>query len=165
MSLLRIVIADRSEIWRRGLRRLLNEQPDFLVVSDVAEGANACAEVAEWQPDVAILALTVPALEALRTASRIKQLSPSVSVVILSDCPGPGFAETASAAGADAYVTKQAGPLELVRVIRRTVRRRSEADRSPPRASPTSPESETRTRAALVRHALDCDWPRREQIT
>jgi DNA-binding NarL/FixJ family response regulator len=172
MSVLRIVLADRSEIWRRGLRRLLNQQPDLLVVADVADGSTACAEVADLHPDVTIVALTLPALDALHTTATITRLFPSVAVVILSDTQGPGFREAAFAVGAAAYTTKQAGPLELVRIIREIATQAARRGRGHPRPDspgivgsvPDQDRVPSESRAALARRALNCDWPRRERI-
>ena len=103
---------------RQGLCDLLNAQPDLQVVAAVADGTSAGQAAADLKPAVAIVALAGQGLDGLRTAEKIKQRLPSVPLVIFSDHPAPGYAESAWAAGAAAYVTRQAGPLELVRAIR-----------------------------------------------
>jgi DNA-binding NarL/FixJ family response regulator len=115
---LRIVVADGSGEGRQGLCDLLNAQPGLQVVAAVADGMSACQAAADLRPAVAIVALAGQGLDGLRTAEKIKQRLPFVPLVIFSDHPSPGYAESAWAAGAAAYVTRQAGPLELVRAIR-----------------------------------------------
>ena len=84
MCAVSVLIADDHEIVRRGLRALIQEQPGWQVVAEVANGRDAVAKAEEFKPDVAILDISMPSLNGLDATRQIVKLSPSTKVLILS---------------------------------------------------------------------------------
>lgn len=116
-SKISLVLADDHVVVRRGLRMLLDRVPDFEVVAEVGDAADAVAAAGERAPDVLLLDLNMPGepLEALEEVSRSE---PEVAVVVLTMEQDPAFAGRALQAGAKGYVLKRAAEEELVDAIR-----------------------------------------------
>jgi DNA-binding NarL/FixJ family response regulator len=113
----RILIADDHEIFRRGLRSLLESHSDWEVCGEAVDGQEAVEKVRALKPDVAVLDVTMPRLNGLEAAREIMRLAPSSKVVILSQHEPALMKQSALAAGAGAYVTKSEVSRELMIAI------------------------------------------------
>src|SRR5215472_17754823 len=83
---IRLIIADDHPIFRDGLRRLLEAEPDMKVIGDASDGAEAVKLVRQLKPDIMLLDLAMPkhpGLEALRELSTPANASP-VRVILLT---------------------------------------------------------------------------------
>ncbi|MCJ7530432.1 MAG: response regulator transcription factor, partial [Anaerolineales bacterium] len=79
-----ILLADDHEIFRHGLKMLLDSQPDFQVVGQAANGLEAVALAERLRPDVLIVDLIMPGLNGIEVTSQIKERLPGCRVVVLS---------------------------------------------------------------------------------
>jgi DNA-binding NarL/FixJ family response regulator len=113
----RILIADDHEIFRRGLRSLLESHSHWQVCGEAANGREAIDRVRELRPDVVVLDVTMPEVNGLEAAKEIRRQMPESKVVILSQHEPALMKQSALAAGAGAYVTKSEVSRELMIAI------------------------------------------------
>src|ERR1700732_3780115 len=81
---IRILIADDHDVVRAGVRLLIEKQPGWEVCGEAANGREAVALAEKFQPDVAVLDITMPELNGLEAARQIKRRMPEVEVVMLT---------------------------------------------------------------------------------
>lgn len=67
-----VVLADDSDVYRRGIRRAIEADARLSLVAEVSDGAAALAAIRELQPDVALLDLQMPALDGIEVSCRIQ---------------------------------------------------------------------------------------------
>ena len=115
---MRLLIADDHALVRRGVRLILDAEPDLTVVAEAADGAEALAEALAHQPDLAILDVAMPRLTGLQATREIKARAPRVDVLILSMHDDERYLFEALKAGASGYVLKQRADRELVDAVR-----------------------------------------------
>jgi DNA-binding NarL/FixJ family response regulator len=117
MPPLRILIADDHEIFRRGLRSLLESHPEWEVCGEAVDGQEAVERVKDLNPDVVVLDITMPRLNGLEAAQVIRNEAPQSKMVVLSQHEPSLMRQAALSAGADAYVTKSEVSRELMMAI------------------------------------------------
>jgi DNA-binding NarL/FixJ family response regulator len=113
----RILIVDDHEIFRRGLRSLLESRADWEVCGEATDGRDAVDKAKQLQPDVIVLDITMPRLNGLDAVALIRKEVPPAKVVILSQHQPALMKQVALAAGAGAYVTKSEVSRELMAAI------------------------------------------------
>ena len=116
-TVIRVLLADDQHIVRRGLHALLDKEPDIKVVGETADGPRTVAAVARHRPHVLLLELTMPGLNGLEIAHRVRALAPNTRVVIMAAYPHSGHLWTALRAGVSGYILKSGKPGDLVRAI------------------------------------------------
>jgi DNA-binding NarL/FixJ family response regulator len=109
----RILLADDHELICKGLRALLEAKKESLICGEGGDGQEAVERVVELQPDLIILDVTMPALNGLQAAQRIRERVPKTKILILSMHDSPQLANEALRLGADAYLVKS-GPQALL---------------------------------------------------
>jgi two-component system, NarL family, nitrate/nitrite response regulator NarL len=102
------VVADDHPLYRDGMVRAIKERPDLELVGEAADGRAALDMVAELQPDVAVLDLRMPELDALQVMNAIKRDELPTRVVLVSAFLDGSLVFQAVAAGAAAYLSKDA---------------------------------------------------------
>ena len=80
MSPIRILLADDHTVVRKGLRLLLESQPEFVVVADAADGREAVALAEQHRPDVAVIDIAMPVLNGIEAARQISAKLPQTAV-------------------------------------------------------------------------------------
>jgi len=118
----RIVLADDHAVVRRGLRMVLDTEPDLEVVAEVGDGAEAVETLIHTEADLAVLDVTMPRLTGIQAARQISQRKPEVRVLILSMHDSERYFFEALAAGASGYVLKTVADRDLVEACRATMR-------------------------------------------
>jgi DNA-binding NarL/FixJ family response regulator len=111
---IRVLIADDHEMVRRGLRTFLELHDDMEVVADVADGAACLQAAAETQPDVVLLDLKMPGLDAVSTVRGLAGLK----VLIVTSFSARSEVMPAIRAGAAGLVYKDVDPAALANAIR-----------------------------------------------
>jgi two-component system response regulator NreC len=114
---IRIVLADDHTIIRSGLRLLLEQQPDFKVVAEAADGRQAVQLVSKHHPDVVILDIGMPQLNGIEATRQIVAQESHPNVVILSMHSDESYVLRALKAGARAYILKNAAEADLIRAV------------------------------------------------
>ncbi len=117
MAQIRIVLADDHTIIRSGLRLLLEQQPDFKVVAEAADGRQAVQLVAKHHPDVVILDIGMPQLNGIEATRQIVAQESHPNVVILSMHSDESYVLRTLKAGARAYILKNAAEADLIRAV------------------------------------------------
>jgi two-component system, NarL family, response regulator NreC len=115
---IRILLADDHNVMRKGLRLLLENESDFTVVGEAADGRQAVAKAEETKPDVAVLDIAMPNLSGIEAAQRIISASPNTAVVILSMHSDESYVLRALKAGAKGYLLKDSAEGDLIAAIR-----------------------------------------------
>jgi len=115
---LRALLADDHGIVRRGLKSLLESEPGLTVVAEAADGLEALRLCAEHQPDIVVLDVGMPKLNGIEVAARAQKLDHPPKVVILSMHSDESYILRALAAGARAYLLKDATDEDLLPAIR-----------------------------------------------
>ena len=118
----RILVADDHNLVRAGLRRILEDEVDFHVIAEAADGAEALAAALAHELDLAILDISMPKLTGLQVARRIIDHRPDVRVLMLSMHDNEEFLFEALRAGASGYVLKSSAESDLVNACRTAVR-------------------------------------------
>lgn len=118
MNKIRLLIVDDHEVVRLGLKTLLNDEPDMIVVAEAGNSEQAMIQAESAKPDVVILDIQLPGRSGLEVCREIIERYPSMKVVMLTSHNTLGFAEEALRVGASGYVLKQVGNEELMRAIR-----------------------------------------------
>ena len=118
MEPIHILLADDHTVMRRGLRLLLENQPEFIVVAEAADGRQAVDQAEATQPDVAVLDIGMPNLSGIEAAQRITAALPHTSIVILSMHSDEGYVLRALKAGAKGYLLKDSPEGDLIEAIK-----------------------------------------------
>jgi DNA-binding NarL/FixJ family response regulator len=117
-----VLVADDHPIVRRGLRELLDSEPDFRVVADAADGAAAVQRALKDDVDLAILDVAMPRLTGLQAAQELTARRPALRLIVLSMHDNEQFVFEALRAGASGYVLKTGADRDLVGACRAAMR-------------------------------------------
>jgi DNA-binding NarL/FixJ family response regulator len=118
----RILLADDHALVRRGLRLILDAQPDLEVVAEANDGAEAVSLAVREEIDLAILDISMPRMTGLQAARELQRRRPDLRVLILSMHENEQYLYEALSAGASGYVVKRVADRDLVEACRATVR-------------------------------------------
>jgi DNA-binding NarL/FixJ family response regulator len=118
----RILIADDHPIVMRGLRIVLNAQPDLEVAAEATDGDQAVKRAIENDVHLAILDISMPRKTGLQAAREITHRNPHIRVLMLSMHDNEQYLFEAISAGASGYVLKSAVDRDLVEACRATMR-------------------------------------------
>lgn len=118
----RILLADDHAVVRRGLKLVLESEPDLEVVAEASDGAEAVKLATSEEMDLAILDVTMPRLTGIQAARRISQEQPQLRTLILSMHDDEGYFFEALRSGASGYVLKSVADRDLVEACRATMR-------------------------------------------
>jgi len=118
----RVLLADDHPVVRNGLRELLNSEPDFRVVGETDDGAQAVERALGDDVDLVILDVTMPRMTGLQAARELAARKPGLRILMLSMHENEQFLFEALRAGASGYVLKTAADRDLVNACRATMR-------------------------------------------
>jgi DNA-binding NarL/FixJ family response regulator len=112
----RLLLADDHTILVEGLKALL--APEFDVVATAGDDRAVLEAAKEYQPDIVLLDISMPGLNGIEAARRLKQSNPDSKLIILTMHGDLSFVRAAFEAGASGYVLKQSAATELVTALR-----------------------------------------------
>ena len=115
----RLMLVDAHTLFRRGVRQILELEPDFEVVGEAGNGRDALMLAQEITPDVILMDLSLPAPGAIETTQRIKRELPHTGIIVLAANDDEDQLFDAIKAGAAAFILKDVDPSDLVAIIRR----------------------------------------------
>jgi DNA-binding NarL/FixJ family response regulator len=122
MSETRILLADDHALVRRGVRMILDNEPDLTVVAEAGDGAEVIDIASEDPPDLAILDIAMPRLTGLQAARQLSQRLPQLRILILTMYDNEEYLFEALKAGASGYVLKSVADRDLVEACRAAMR-------------------------------------------
>jgi DNA-binding NarL/FixJ family response regulator len=118
----RVLLADDHVVVRRGLRLVLDAEPDLDVVAEAGDGAEAVAKGLEEGVDLAVLDVSMPRMTGIQAASELSRRRPELRLLMLSMHDNEQYFFEALKAGASGYVLKSAADRDLVEACRATMR-------------------------------------------
>ncbi|MCE7482407.1 response regulator transcription factor [Microbacterium profundi] len=118
----RILLADDHALVRRGLRMILDAEPDLTVVAEAVDGTEAVAAAAAGGVDLAILDIAMPQMTGIQAARQISRSAPDVRILILSMYDNEQYFFEALRAGASGYVLKSVADRDLIEACRAAMR-------------------------------------------
>ncbi|WP_367127276.1 response regulator [Saccharothrix sp. HUAS TT1] len=118
----RVLLADDHALVRRGVRLILDGEPDLTVVAEAGDGAEAVEKARAERPDLAILDIAMPRLTGLQAARELSRLQPDLRILILTMYDNEQYFFEALKAGASGYVLKSVADRDLVEACRASMR-------------------------------------------
>jgi DNA-binding NarL/FixJ family response regulator len=118
----RILLADDHALVRRGVRLILESEPDLTVIAEAGDGAEAVALARTHDVDLAVLDVAMPRMTGLQAAREISRRSPSPRILLLSMYDNDQYFFEALKAGASGYVLKSVADRDLVEACRAAMR-------------------------------------------
>jgi len=115
----RLMLVDAHTLFRRGVRTLLEQEPDFDVVGEAGSGREALMLAQEITPDVILMDLSLPAPGGIETTQRVKRELPHTGIIVLAANDDEDQLFDAIKAGAAAFILKDVDPSDLIAIIRR----------------------------------------------
>lgn len=117
--MIKVFIVDDHEIIREGLKMILKEASDLIVVGEAQDGVDALKKLRIVECDVVVLDMNMPGRSGIELLADIKELKPKVHILVLSIHPEDKFALRTLKAGASGYLCKDTALEELVIAIRK----------------------------------------------
>ncbi len=114
----RILLADDHPLMRRGLRHVIEREPDLEVVAEAKDGAEAIKLARKHQVDLAILDVAMPRLTGLQVAEQLTKSQPGTKVLLLSMYDNDQYVLAAARAGASGYLLKSNADEDVVAACR-----------------------------------------------
>ena len=113
----RVLVADDHDLFREGLRQLLETVPTVTIIGEAADGQEAIQRVAELHPDVVLMDINMPRMDGIRATEYIVKHFPDTNVVVLTMYQDDEYAIHAIRAGAKSYLLKNSRSDEVIRAI------------------------------------------------
>ena len=119
---IRVLLADPHALFRRGVRLVLDDEPDIVVVGETGDGLEAADCIAELVPDVVLIDTRLPGLSGIEVTRRVRAATPTVRVAMLTVSESDDDLFAAIRAGATGYLLKEVSIEELPDAVRAVAR-------------------------------------------
>lgn len=120
-SLVRILVVDDFEPWRRQICSLLQTRPELHVIAEAGDGLEAVQKATELQPDLILLDIGLPKLNGIEASHQISILVPSATILFVSQQNDADMTEALSN-GARGYVRKENARKDLLPAVEAVLR-------------------------------------------
>ena len=114
---IRVLVVDDHDVVRGLLCRLLQAEPDFNVIGEAVNGAEALLKAQRLQPDVILLDINLPDMDGLAMAEKVKAVAPAAGILVVSDY-NEGKIEQLFSGSVGGYLLKSDSATELVTAVR-----------------------------------------------
>lgn len=118
MKRIRILLGEDHALVREGTRQILSQHEDLVVIGEVGDGEQVLALATELKPDIAVLDIRMPGLNAIEVTRRLRTTAPETRVLILTAYDDDDLVLAAIDAGAAGYLLKTVRAAELVEGVR-----------------------------------------------
>lgn len=112
-----VVIVDDHQLFREGIKRILEMEPAFEVVGIGSNGEEACQLAENIRPDVFLMDINMPIMNGVEATERIKTISPESKVIVLSIHDDENYVHQVIASGASGYLLKEMDSEALIKAI------------------------------------------------
>ncbi len=121
MQTIRIVVADDHRLFRDGLCRLVEMEPDILVVAEARDGIEAIEKVKEHAPDILLVDVNMPRMDGIQAIQSLRRTQ-DIRIIALTAFDDEEHVRALASAGIHGYVLKSSGIMELLTAIRMVAR-------------------------------------------
>jgi len=118
-KMIKLLIADDHAVVREGVKQIVQDSRDIVVVSEAGNGQEVLKIIEEQEIDVVLLDISMPGRSGLDIMKQLKKLKPELHILILTMHPEEQYAIRAFKAGASGYLNKKSVPDELLTAIRK----------------------------------------------
>src|SRR5262247_4771649 len=115
---LRIVLADDHRMFRDAVRRLLDAEPDLVVVGEAGNGEEAVALTLQYEPDILLLDVAMPHGNGLEVLQQVAAASKATRIIMVTGAVEESELRQALRLGARGFVLKESGAVQLLESIR-----------------------------------------------
>ncbi|HET6528388.1 MAG TPA: response regulator transcription factor [Balneolaceae bacterium] len=113
-----ILLVDDQEMIRKGLRKIIEEEDDLMIIAEASDGKEAIKSARETSPDVIVMDVNMPKMDGIQATKKIKSALPDIHIIGLSLHGRKEVIQDMRSAGASAYVTKDEAFEALCATIR-----------------------------------------------
>ena len=110
----KVVIVEDHKLFREGLKSLLSDKEDLVVIGEAGDGIEAIRTIKKCQPELLLLDLSMPKMNGISVMKEIKNQFPEIKIMALTIHESDQYVLEAFEAGADGYCLKDAGRNELM---------------------------------------------------
>jgi DNA-binding NarL/FixJ family response regulator len=115
--MIKLFLVDDHQLVREGLKQLLEENSDIVIVGEAATGEQVLQKIRKVECDLVLLDISLPDRSGIEILEQLKSIKPEIAVLILSRFPEKQYAIRALRAGAAGYLTKDSASAELISAI------------------------------------------------
>ena len=115
---IRVLVCDDHDLFRKGLRMVLEAEEDIVVVAEAGDGEQAVARVEELAPDVVLMDVRMPRMGGIHATRVIRQLFPTTRIIVLTVSDEEDDLYGAVKAGANGYLLKEVSIEEVADAVR-----------------------------------------------
>lgn len=115
---IRVMVVDDHELFRKGIKKILSDTKDIIVVAEAEDGEKAIEQVHIYNPDIILLDIVMPKINGIDTLRKMKDLGIKGKIIILSAYSSKNYIIDSIKIGARAYMTKDNDATSLINVIR-----------------------------------------------
>jgi DNA-binding NarL/FixJ family response regulator len=116
--IIRILIADDHTLLREGIKAILEDEPDIVVVGEADDGRETIRLASQFRPNVILMDIAMPSLNGLEATRQIKHEHPEINILVLTMYDHEEYLRQLLEVGASGYILKRAAASELVAAIR-----------------------------------------------
>jgi DNA-binding NarL/FixJ family response regulator len=116
--LVKILLVDDHPLLRFALKEILEKQPEFKVIAEASDGAEAVSLATRLLPDVVIMDINMPTIDGIEATRQIRAKCPNIAILVLTVYDDSEHVMNILEAGAMGYLTKQAFAKEIIHAIR-----------------------------------------------
>jgi len=117
VSLVRILVVDDYEPFRRFLCSMLTRKADLQIIGEALDGLEAVQKAEELQPDLIVLDIGLPTLNGIEAARQIRKFAPESKIIFVSQESSPEVVQEALGLGTCGYVVKSQAQRELLAAV------------------------------------------------
>ncbi len=115
---IRVLIAEDHKTVRTGLKMIIDAETDMKVIAEAGDGREAIRLAQELKPDVLVMDISMPELNGLVAAAKLKRIAPAIRILTLTRHSDKAYLQELLQAGVSGYVLKQSDSEEMLRAIR-----------------------------------------------
>lgn len=116
--MINVLLVDDHELVRTGIRKILDEVKGIKVIGEAKTGEEAVLYCRKNEPDVVLMDMNMPGIGGLEATKKIIRYTPDIKIIVLTVHTEDPFPTKVMQIGASGYLTKGAGPDEMVNAIR-----------------------------------------------